>query len=249
MNANEGRSSPLRKRGTLNAYKAGGGRQLQANSKTPCVDFGDRLHFTLGQPMKEQRPSASPIRFGVYEVDLVSEELRKNGLKIRLTDQPFQVMTILLERPGQVVTREELQKKLWPEGRLSISTIASTQRSIRSAKRWATQRRILVLLRPWLGGVIGSLRQSRSPVPAYFLRKRDVNQLNNWTLRFASPVPVCSVILGRLCLRNLSPLRPCRQSGGQLAFLLSFQLVCCCLRPLGLPSGCSRIGFRRCRLP
>jgi DNA-binding winged helix-turn-helix (wHTH) protein len=66
--------------------------------------------------MKEQRPLASPIRFGVYEVDLVSQELRKNGLKIKLSGQPFQVMTILLERPGQVVTREELQKKLWPEG-------------------------------------------------------------------------------------------------------------------------------------
>ena len=66
--------------------------------------------------MKEHRPSASPIRFGVYEVDLVSEELRKNGLKIRLSGQPFQVLAILLERLGEVVTREELQKGLWPDG-------------------------------------------------------------------------------------------------------------------------------------
>jgi Tol biopolymer transport system component/DNA-binding winged helix-turn-helix (wHTH) protein len=66
--------------------------------------------------MKEQRPLASPIRFGVYEVDLVSEELRKNGLKIKLSSQPFQILALLLERPGQVVTREELQKKLWPDG-------------------------------------------------------------------------------------------------------------------------------------
>ena len=66
--------------------------------------------------MREQRPLASPVRFGVYEVDLVSEELRKNALKFRLSGQPFQVLTILLDRPGQVVTREELQKKLWPEG-------------------------------------------------------------------------------------------------------------------------------------
>jgi Tol biopolymer transport system component/DNA-binding winged helix-turn-helix (wHTH) protein len=66
--------------------------------------------------MKEHRPSASPIRFGVYEVDLVTEELRKSGLKIRLSGQPFQILAMLLERPGLVVTREELQKKLWPDG-------------------------------------------------------------------------------------------------------------------------------------
>ena len=57
-----------------------------------------------------------PVRFGVYGADTVSEELRKNGLKIRLTAQPFQVLAMMLERPGQIVTREELQKKLWPDG-------------------------------------------------------------------------------------------------------------------------------------
>jgi Tol biopolymer transport system component/DNA-binding winged helix-turn-helix (wHTH) protein len=56
------------------------------------------------------------VRFGVYELDLASGELRKGGLKIRLSGQPFQVLAILLERPGEVVTREELQKKLWREG-------------------------------------------------------------------------------------------------------------------------------------
>jgi Tol biopolymer transport system component/DNA-binding winged helix-turn-helix (wHTH) protein len=54
------------------------------------------------------------IRFGTYEVDLRSGELRKNGLKVRLTGQPFQILTILLERPGELVPREELQKRLWP---------------------------------------------------------------------------------------------------------------------------------------
>jgi DNA-binding winged helix-turn-helix (wHTH) protein len=55
------------------------------------------------------------VRFGTFEVDLPSGELRKNGVKLKLTGQPFQVLTILLERPGQVVTREELQKRLWPD--------------------------------------------------------------------------------------------------------------------------------------
>ena len=54
------------------------------------------------------------IRFGTYEVDLRSGELQKNGLKVRLTGQPFQILTILLERPGELVAREELQKRLWP---------------------------------------------------------------------------------------------------------------------------------------
>jgi Tol biopolymer transport system component/DNA-binding winged helix-turn-helix (wHTH) protein len=54
------------------------------------------------------------VRFGTYEVDLRSEEIRKNGLKVRLTGQPFQILAILLERPGELVTREELQKRLWP---------------------------------------------------------------------------------------------------------------------------------------
>src|SRR5215831_1218749 len=53
------------------------------------------------------------VRFGVFEIDLESGELRKHGVKIKLRDQSFQVLTLLLKRPGQVVTREELQRKLW----------------------------------------------------------------------------------------------------------------------------------------
>src|SRR5579872_868324 len=52
--------------------------------------------------------------FGVFEIDIPAGELRKHGLRIRLQEQPFQVLAILLEHPGEVVTREELQKKLWP---------------------------------------------------------------------------------------------------------------------------------------
>jgi DNA-binding winged helix-turn-helix (wHTH) protein len=55
------------------------------------------------------------VRFGTFEVDLRAGELRKAGVKLKLTGQPFQVLAILLENPGQVVTREELQKKLWPD--------------------------------------------------------------------------------------------------------------------------------------
>jgi cholera toxin transcriptional activator len=53
-------------------------------------------------------------RFGVFELDLAAGELRKNGAKLRLQEQPFQVLALLLERAGDVVTREELRQKLWP---------------------------------------------------------------------------------------------------------------------------------------
>jgi len=55
------------------------------------------------------------IRFGVFEVDTRSGELRRQGSKVNLQEQPFQVLVLLLERPGEVVTREELNKRLWPE--------------------------------------------------------------------------------------------------------------------------------------
>jgi TolB-like protein/DNA-binding winged helix-turn-helix (wHTH) protein/Flp pilus assembly protein TadD len=54
------------------------------------------------------------LRFGVFELDLRSGELLKHGLRVRLQEQPFQVLAMLLEHPGEVITREELQKKLWP---------------------------------------------------------------------------------------------------------------------------------------
>src|SRR6266404_699306 len=56
-----------------------------------------------------------PIRFGVFELDPRSGELLRQGAKVNLQDQPFQVLMLLLERPGEVVTREELSKRLWPE--------------------------------------------------------------------------------------------------------------------------------------
>src|SRR5439155_8885877 len=53
------------------------------------------------------------VRFGSFEVDLSTGELRKGGLKVKLHGQPFEVLAILLERPGEVVAREELQHRLW----------------------------------------------------------------------------------------------------------------------------------------
>jgi len=54
------------------------------------------------------------VRFGVFEIDPTTRELRKHGVRIKLQDQPFAVLLILLEKPGQLVTKEELQQRLWP---------------------------------------------------------------------------------------------------------------------------------------
>jgi cholera toxin transcriptional activator len=54
------------------------------------------------------------VRFGVFAADLAAGELRKNGVRIRLQEQPFQLLALLLGRPAEVVTREELRQKLWP---------------------------------------------------------------------------------------------------------------------------------------
>jgi len=56
----------------------------------------------------------STVRFGIFEANFRSGELRRNGIRIRLQDQPLQILNLLLERPGEVVTREELQARLWP---------------------------------------------------------------------------------------------------------------------------------------
>jgi DNA-binding winged helix-turn-helix (wHTH) protein len=61
----------------------------------------------------ETTPVQRVVRFGAFEVDLRSRELRKHGLRIRLQEQPFRVLELLLEHPGELITREELQRQIW----------------------------------------------------------------------------------------------------------------------------------------
>src|SRR5271167_29239 len=63
----------------------------------------------------EQAPSSPMLKFGPYIVDLTAGEVRKNGSRIRLQEKPLRVLGLLAERQGQLVTREELKKHLWPE--------------------------------------------------------------------------------------------------------------------------------------
>jgi Tol biopolymer transport system component/DNA-binding winged helix-turn-helix (wHTH) protein len=63
------------------------------------------------------QPATNPrvVQFGLFELELDARELRKSGVRIKLQEQPFQILAMLLERPGEIVTREELQKRLWPQ--------------------------------------------------------------------------------------------------------------------------------------
>src|SRR5919199_5403998 len=62
------------------------------------------------------QPRIRVVRFGEYELDLESNELRKHGHKVPLPDQALQILAMLLERPGEIVAREQLIARLWPGG-------------------------------------------------------------------------------------------------------------------------------------
>jgi TolB-like protein/DNA-binding winged helix-turn-helix (wHTH) protein/Tfp pilus assembly protein PilF len=79
---------------------------------------------------KTQLSPTRVLRFGVFQVNLAAREVRKHGVRIRLPGQPFRVLSILLERPGQVVSREEMRDKLWDS-----ETFVDYERSLNSAIR------------------------------------------------------------------------------------------------------------------
>ena len=108
-------------------------------------------------------PSAGLIRFGVFELDRRSGELRKAGVRINLQEQAFQVLTLLLERPGDLVTREELRQRLWPNGTFvdfehGLNAVVNRLRDTLgdSADRRASSKRChdaaTGSLRPWITG-------------------------------------------------------------------------------------------------
>jgi DNA-binding winged helix-turn-helix (wHTH) protein len=63
--------------------------------------------------MRDDFPSQGVVRFDAYQVDLRTGELRKHGRKVRLAGRPFEILAVLLEQPGEMVTRKELQARLW----------------------------------------------------------------------------------------------------------------------------------------
>jgi len=78
-----------------------------------------------------EAPHSKALRFGVFEVNLQARELRKHGVRVRLRGQPFAILAMLLERPGAVITREEMRKKLWSDG--SNDTFVDFEHSMNTA--------------------------------------------------------------------------------------------------------------------
>ncbi len=109
-------------------------------------------------------PSTLPslVRFANFEVNLRAGELRREGSKVRLQEQPFSVLTVLLESAGEVVTREELRKRLWAEDtfvdfdhRLAVA-VSKLRDALRDSADKPT------LLRPLVDAAIGSVGQLES---------------------------------------------------------------------------------------
>ena len=79
--------------------------------------------------MGESKKAFAAVRFEGFELDLHSGELRKNGTPpVRLPEQSFQILAMLLEHPGKVVSRREIQQRLWPDG-----TVVEFEHSIGAA--------------------------------------------------------------------------------------------------------------------
>src|SRR5215467_12458739 len=70
--------------------------------------------FRLTSRMPAPASSTDRVQFGVFELDLQTAELRKQGVKIKLQEQPLKVLQVLLENPSQIVSREELRRRIWP---------------------------------------------------------------------------------------------------------------------------------------
>lgn len=99
------------------------------------------------------------VRFQAFEFDRQTLELRKHGLKIKLSGQPMEVLSMLLARPGELIAREELQQRLWPR-----DTIVEFEHSINAAVktlRRATRRMNLATSRRWPGAATGSSPRCR----------------------------------------------------------------------------------------
>jgi DNA-binding winged helix-turn-helix (wHTH) protein len=72
------------------------------------------IRFRFQALMPDAAQALTVRRFGAFEINLQSGELRKNGMRLRLSGQPFHVLVALVQSPGEMVTREELHSKLWP---------------------------------------------------------------------------------------------------------------------------------------
>jgi DNA-binding winged helix-turn-helix (wHTH) protein len=76
----------------------------------------------------KQLPPSGVLRFGVFQANLAARELRKHGVRVRIPGQPFRILTMLLEKRGEIVTREEMRQRLW-----ASDTFVDFEHSLNSA--------------------------------------------------------------------------------------------------------------------
>ena len=93
---------------------------------------------------RKSSPSAGEIRFGAFEFGPETGELRKHGLRIKLRGQPIEVLTMLLQHPGKMVTREELQRGLWP-----ADAYVDFEQSLNAAKQKGLGEAFDLIVRPF----------------------------------------------------------------------------------------------------
>ncbi len=145
--------------------------------------------------MEETVHNARLVRFGTFEVDLRSGELRKAGVKLKLTGQPFQVLAILLEQPGEIVPREELQRRLWPDtfvdGDHNLNTAINKIREVLGDS--ADSPRFVETLPRRGYRFIAPVEGNGAAAPSALPDKRHESGLRSWAL--LSAVLVAAVIL------------------------------------------------------
>ena len=100
--------------GCLNALEVTGG-DMKMTSCMPDVS-GRQFRRRVSDNSASMATGASVLRFESFELDVRSRELTRGTRRVRLQEQPFEILRLMLERPGDVVTREELAQRLWPTG-------------------------------------------------------------------------------------------------------------------------------------
>src|SRR5690242_17135501 len=138
------------------------------------------------------------MRFGPFELDLRAAELRKDGLRIRLQDQPFQILRMLLERPGEVVLREEIRNQLWPNDTVvefahSINTAVMRLRD--ALGETADQPRYIETLARRGYRFIGQVEGPASVAPLVIVPRRGNGNLRSRIRRRWVPLSVLMILL------------------------------------------------------
>jgi Tol biopolymer transport system component/DNA-binding winged helix-turn-helix (wHTH) protein len=160
--------------------------------------------------MLDQVGTSQIIRFATFEVDLQAQELRKAGLRLKLSGQPFQVLAILLEQPGSVVTREELQRRMWPDTFVDVDHNLNTAiNKIREALGDSSENPRFVETLPRRGyRFIGPIT-ANGTAPAEVETKAAVDGLSGrhipWRLVAAGALAAAVLLAVVLVLRSRSP--------------------------------------------